>query len=160
MAAYPAARITSGRRNRSSIGTAGGCRTTRPSAALMLPSPEFKSVGLFDFARVAVAPLQALEPPLADDAGAVQQVPRQQPQYRDAVDGALEERCRRCLFEVPGWHRHFGDPHLDVDQLRHDFLVEDELVGVHRQVDRKSTRLNSSHLGISYAVFCLKKTIA
>src|SRR5205814_1500534 len=26
--------------------------------------------------------------------------------------------------------------------------------------DRKSTRLNSSHLGISYAVFCLKKTIA
>src|SRR5262245_62707958 len=26
------------------------------------------------------------------------------------------------------------------------------------QADRKSTRLNSSHLGISYAVFCLKKT--
>src|SRR5258705_2906216 len=25
--------------------------------------------------------------------------------------------------------------------------------------DRKSTRLNSSHLGISYAVFCLKKNI-
>src|SRR5437899_4512828 len=29
------------------------------------------------------------------------------------------------------------------------------LTGVMR--DRKSTRLNSSHLGISYAVFCLKK---
>src|SRR5205814_10693175 len=28
----------------------------------------------------------------------------------------------------------------------------------HRGIeDRKSTRLNSSHLGISYAVFCLKK---
>src|SRR5436853_5011844 len=26
--------------------------------------------------------------------------------------------------------------------------------------DRKSTRLNSSHLGISYAVFCLKKQTA
>src|SRR5205814_4147081 len=26
-----------------------------------------------------------------------------------------------------------------------------------RPQDRKSTRLNSSHLGISYAVFCLKK---
>src|SRR5690625_5856355 len=25
--------------------------------------------------------------------------------------------------------------------------------------DRKSTRLNSSHVAISYAVFCLKKTI-
>src|SRR5436853_3975561 len=28
---------------------------------------------------------------------------------------------------------------------------------ISRQLDRKSTRLNSSHLGISYAVFCLKK---
>src|SRR5437899_4764948 len=30
-----------------------------------------------------------------------------------------------------------------------------EIIGTFR--DRKSTRLNSSHLGISYAVFCLKK---
>src|SRR5436853_4204147 len=29
--------------------------------------------------------------------------------------------------------------------------------GRRRARDRKSTRLNSSHLGISYAVFCLKK---
>src|SRR5205814_5108612 len=29
--------------------------------------------------------------------------------------------------------------------------------GQRRRRDRKSTRLNSSHLGISYAVFCLKK---
>src|SRR5205814_7848649 len=29
--------------------------------------------------------------------------------------------------------------------------------GAARWRDRKSTRLNSSHLGISYAVFCLKK---
>src|SRR5690554_7015537 len=27
----------------------------------------------------------------------------------------------------------------------------------HRRLDRKSTRLNSSHVRISYAVFCLKK---
>src|SRR5947209_12886136 len=31
--------------------------------------------------------------------------------------------------------------------------VEDHVVGL----DRKSTRLNSSHANISYAVFCLKK---
>src|SRR5437899_4773908 len=33
------------------------------------------------------------------------------------------------------------------------------LSGFHPAItrDRKSTRLNSSHLGISYAVFCLKK---
>src|SRR3712207_6889244 len=29
--------------------------------------------------------------------------------------------------------------------------------GVYRAGDRKSTRLNSSHANISYAVFCLKK---
>src|SRR3712207_7707419 len=29
--------------------------------------------------------------------------------------------------------------------------------GVQRDQDRKSTRLNSSHANISYAVFCLKK---
>src|SRR5262245_65240451 len=32
-----------------------------------------------------------------------------------------------------------------------------EHVALQRSADRKSTRLNSSHLGISYAVFCLKK---
>src|SRR5207253_11257268 len=32
--------------------------------------------------------------------------------------------------------------------------VKDELVA---PIDRKSTRLNSSHVAISYAVFCLKK---
>src|ERR1035437_1900149 len=30
-------------------------------------------------------------------------------------------------------------------------------VGIRREVDRKSTRLNSSHANISYAVFCLTK---
>src|SRR5204863_8909243 len=29
----------------------------------------------------------------------------------------------------------------------------------HPRIDRKSTRLNSSHVEISYAVFCLKKKI-
>src|SRR5262245_22817289 len=38
------------------------------------------------------------------------------------------------------------------------FEVEQLPLGdAERLVDRKSTRLNSSHLGISYAVFCLKK---
>src|SRR5437899_7465698 len=32
-----------------------------------------------------------------------------------------------------------------------------DVAGAARVLDRKSTRLNSSHLGISYAVFCLKK---
>src|ERR1035438_821810 len=39
-----------------------------------------------------------------------------------------------------------------------DWLLPEEERGYAQQAwDRKSTRLNSSHLGISYAVFCLKK---
>src|SRR5947199_6278368 len=38
------------------------------------------------------------------------------------------------------------------------FLGRKEMLGYISELkDRKSTRLNSSHLGISYAVFCLKK---
>src|SRR5258705_5865686 len=50
-----------------------------------------------------------------------------------------------------------GELHLEiiVDRMKREFGVEAN-VGA-PQVDRKSTRLNSSHLGISYAVFCLKK---
>src|SRR3712207_7262023 len=32
-----------------------------------------------------------------------------------------------------------------------------EVPGIYWHLDRKSTRLNSSHANISYAVFCLKK---
>src|SRR3712207_7755507 len=44
--------------------------------------------------------------------------------------------------------------HAVLDAVRHHHLVL-----AHQQVDqdRKSTRLNSSHANISYAVFCLKK---
>src|SRR3712207_8369737 len=37
---------------------------------------------------------------------------------------------------------------------------DDELAETVRKLDRKSTRLNSSHANISYAVFCLKKKIS
>src|SRR5258705_4624460 len=37
------------------------------------------------------------------------------------------------------------------------FCFAHDLIQKPVPTDRKSTRLNSSHLGISYAVFCLKK---
>src|SRR5437660_12732263 len=40
---------------------------------------------------------------------------------------------------------------------RTDELLEEERVSSRAVQDRKSTRLNSSHVAISYAVFCLKK---
>src|SRR5205807_10605623 len=41
--------------------------------------------------------------------------------------------------------------------FQNNALFEDRDAGWKRVGDRKSTRLNSSHLVISYAVFCLKK---
>src|SRR5437660_5671617 len=41
----------------------------------------------------------------------------------------------------------------ELKALEEDFHIEPQSV----EEDRKSTRLNSSHVAISYAVFCLKK---
>src|SRR5690349_24176668 len=45
----------------------------------------------------------------------------------------------------------------DLRELTGDLPVEPVLGADLPQRDRKSTRLNSSHVEISYAVFCLKK---
>src|SRR3712207_8512760 len=52
--------------------------------------------------------------------------------------------CRRAFFPLRPRHRALDDGGAGHGQ--HDRLG-----------DRKSTRLNSSHANISYAVFCLKK---
>src|SRR5690625_2812304 len=50
-----------------------------------------------------------------------------------------------------------------VDYIFHDIFMEAMIYGKFKFPigfgDRKSTRLNSSHVAISYAVFCLKKKI-
>src|SRR3989442_2757689 len=53
------------------------------------------------------------------------------------------------LFRSPVVHRSPADLRRQPD--------EQQQVGDERALDRKSTRLNSSHVRISYAVFCLKK---
>src|SRR3712207_8856461 len=53
-----------------------------------------------------------------------------------------------------------GDIAVVVHQHRLDAIAlqaTDAQLLTHRLTDRKSTRLNSSHANISYAVFCLKK---
>src|SRR2546430_8763293 len=67
----------------------------------------------------------------------------------DALPICRRQR-HRAMDRLPGVRRHpdFGDP------VREHAGVG----GVHAAAgDRKSTRLNSSHSQISYAVFCLKK---
>src|SRR5688572_32520503 len=68
--------------------------------------------------------------------------------------GVLAEEVGRQQQEIGAQDRFHGIQDRGVDcQLPHEALVE---VPVQ---DRKSTRLNSSHSQISYAVFCLKKKI-
>src|SRR3712207_7346389 len=51
-----------------------------------------------------------------------------------------------------------ADPLLDQGHPPGDFGVDDDALRLRGRLrDRKSTRLNSSHANISYAVFCLKK---
>src|SRR2546426_1376285 len=64
----------------------------------------------------------------------------------DAARGAVPTRARRAPHESPEALRRLG--------AAGDVLA---LGPGDRARDRKSTRLNSSHLVISYAVFCLKK---
>src|SRR5258705_2910626 len=52
-----------------------------------------------------------------------------------------------------GWDVYVSDA---VERGRSGFASPEVWPG-EPNADRKSTRLNSSHLGISYAVFCLKK---
>src|SRR5690606_40148974 len=69
-----------------------------------------------------------------------------------ARSGAARSRCRRYdPHMATGWA---GDTAVQ-DQI--DATVEDAIKRARSRLDRKSTRLNSSHVKISYAVFCLKK---
>src|SRR5256885_9668086 len=64
----------------------------------------------------------------------------------------LSAAVRRASGVVGGVPRRSGG--LDGDRRDHPVGIRNDLADLR---DRKSTRLNSSHLVISYAVFCLKK---
>src|SRR3712207_7346131 len=62
----------------------------------------------------------------------------------------------RARFSKENWmvNEVFEDYHYKVKRE----INTETLTFTERELDRKSTRLNSSHANISYAVFCLKKT--
>src|SRR5205814_6948986 len=62
----------------------------------------------------------------------------------------------------PGFSAELSGSSTEVIQALNEVLEDQMIHGTHvfdkePTLDRKSTRLNSCHLGISYAVFCLKK---
>src|SRR5204862_4488748 len=78
----------------------------------------------------------------------------------DALPISDDERIRRILLDALA----VGEPRARdalprlLPALVPDLHARDVAIGqVIAGVDRKSTRLNSSHVEISYAVFCLKK---
>src|SRR5256885_11447901 len=72
-----------------------------------------------------------------------------------SADDVTYEAFFACHILTRG-HQSFGNPWV-LTQDRFDFAEFDAKSANLHLVDRKSTRLNSSHLVISYAVFCLKQ---
>src|SRR5699024_12170454 len=78
------------------------------------------------------------------------------------VTGWSDQHCQVFIHHYASGCRANGMPYIDLDDavlirwlpIRTQTIY---LVCVSLQRDRKSTRLNSSHVSISYAVFCLKK---
>src|SRR5256885_15221459 len=60
-------------------------------------------------------------------------------------------------ISYPQWVKDLMESHLVKEAPRFSKYAHGVAVLFETYVDRKSTRLNSSHLVISYAVFCLKK---
>src|SRR3712207_7426052 len=57
----------------------------------------------------------------------------------------------------PGEKATRRNPPSETDEDEQQRLVQVAIIRQKEEKDRKSTRLNSSHANISYAVFCLKK---
>src|SRR5256885_9437836 len=79
----------------------------------------------------------------------------------DIIDMAAPAIASLGIAHVPEGRGTFGDLTV-LENLRVGAIHRRDKDGIEQdiarmQTDRKSTRLNSSHLVISYAVFCLKK---
>src|SRR5690606_40874128 len=84
--------------------------------------------------------------------------------FRSGIDGnaarfeeheQMIDQIGRLALERPVVLAETGND--DLDGLFAEFLRAPRHTAIEKQPDRKSTRLNSSHVKISYAVFCLKK---
>src|SRR5437867_10267362 len=83
-------------------------------------------------------------------------------QLLNPTSKAIRQRTHRRFSRRTGIAADFG---RQINQRNDDGNCADDLADcanrfpIHGMIDRKSTRLNSSHRTISYAVFCLKKKI-
>src|SRR5699024_11398134 len=80
--------------------------------------------------------------------------------YGRNVSSRLSDKVSDRVLLVDGNFEEFDkikENLVDVDAVYLNYVAGDDLIKPLVEIDRKSTRLNSSHVSISYAVFCLKK---
>src|SRR5256885_11889377 len=70
---------------------------------------------------------------------------------------SLHDALPISIEAIPAALRYAGLKQDDIDWFELNEAFAAQSLAVVNTLDRKSTRLNSSHLVISYAVFCLKK---
>src|SRR5690554_7394405 len=78
--------------------------------------------------------------------------------YINELSYAINRGDNDEVYEVLEKLKYYCLDHFDFEEQlmqQAGYILLEAHQGVHR--DRKSTRLNSSHVRISYAVFCLKK---
>src|SRR5690625_6950628 len=79
------------------------------------------------------------------------------PLYEEVLDTQMFGLSREIDFAVRLELITEDEGRALLDNLEHKLSVLYEKAENSTRKDRKSTRLNSSHVAISYAVFCLKK---
>src|SRR4051794_18697408 len=79
------------------------------------------------------------------------------PEPTEPVEGAFVVGDRVQLTDPKGRHHTVVLEPGKQFHTHRGAIAHDDLIGAPEGSDRKSTRLNSSHPSISYAVFCLKK---
>src|SRR2546429_6153167 len=81
-------------------------------------------------------------------------------QAEDGIRDVAVTGVQTCALPISAAERR-SIPNSSSPEFRHSVTPSEKAInmspGFSRTLDRKSTRLNSSHGYISYAVFCLKK---
>src|SRR5690625_6253018 len=100
--------------------------------------------------------------PLPNPRGSLERLPEMDDEQFRRWAALLQERTgmvvrhERRSFLATGVGLRMRELGYDEYQAYYDYLTASS-AGKVEWTDRKSTRLNSSHVAISYAVFCLKK---
>src|SRR5690554_7323121 len=103
--------------------------------------------------------MQALFRILKKGGMAILQIPQDLSREQTFEDHSITDKKERArIFGQYDHVRIYGRDYFEkLRSVGFEVIEEDYTNKIAPELDRKSTRLNSSHVRISYAVFCLKK---